>query len=99
MPNDPNNGGKRINQLEQKDAVQDVTLEFVVKQIAEMHDILAKLDDKMDESFGMNGFCVRHQRLVIRHDEQIKSNNKWIKAMWGLGVAILGIGIKAAFFA
>ena len=89
---DQTNGGKRINKLEQSDAVQDTKLDLLVTQVRELHDM-------MNNSFGANGFCVRHQKLVIRHDEQIKSNSKWIKAMWGLGAALLIIGFKAAFFA
>ena len=88
---DPTNGGKRINKLEQSDAVQDTKLDLIVTQIAEMHAM-------MQTAFGVGGFCVKHQQTVIRHDERISSTEKWIRTLWGVAVAMLLLGAKAAFF-
>ena len=91
MGTDPTNGGKRINKLEQSDAVQDTKLDLLVKQVSELHDM-------MMSSFGIDGFCVKHQKMVIRHDERITSTEKWIRTLWGVAVAILLLGAKAAFW-
>ena len=42
MPDNNGNGGKRMNKLEQKDAVQDVKLDLLVKQSGEIHGMLAE---------------------------------------------------------
>jgi len=91
MTFDPNNGGKRINKLEQSDAVQDTKLDIIVKQVSELHDMV-------QTAFGVDGFCVRHQKMVIRHDERISNTEKWIRTLWGVAVAVLLLGAKAAFF-
>ena len=89
---DPTNGGKRINKLEQSDAVQDTKLDYLVEQVRELHDMMQK-------SFGSDGFCVKNQLLVTRHDERISSTEKWIKTLWGVAVAVLLLAVKAAFWA
>ena len=81
MPSNQNNGGKRINKLEQSNAVQDTKLDMLIKQVGETHSMLSKALPQ-----------------IIRNEERICSHSTWLKALWGIGIAIAVLGIKAAFF-
>ena len=91
MADDPTNGGRRINQLEQKSLVTDTVINELVKQVSHTNEILERY-------FGPDGFCARHQRRVERNMERIESNRAWIKALWAVaiavGLAITSVAIK-----
>ena len=91
MADDPTNGGRRINQLEQKSLVTDTVIKDLAKQVSHTNEILERY-------FGPDGFCVRHQKRVERNMERIESNRAWIKALWAVaiavGLAITSVAIK-----
>ena len=91
MSDDPTNGGRRINQLEQKSLVTDTVIKDLAKQVSHTNEILERY-------FGPDGFCVRHQKRVERNMERIESNRAWIKALWAVaiavGLAITSVAIK-----
>ena len=91
MADDPTNGGKRINVLEMKGVVTETVIAELVKQVAHTNEILERY-------FGPDGFCPKHQKLVIRNLERIDNNRAWIKALWAFGIILIGIAVKAAFF-
>ena len=57
--------------------------------------VLVQLVKQAGETHGM---VSKMLPMVIRNEERICNNRVWIKALWGLGVAIAILGIKAAFF-
>ena len=91
MADDPTNGGRRINELEQKSLVTDTVIKDLAKQVSHTNEILERY-------FGPDGFCVRHQKRVERNMERIESNRAWIKALWAVaiavGLAITSVAIK-----
>jgi len=91
VADDPTNGGRRINQLEQKSLVTDTVIKDLAKQVSHTNEILERY-------FGPDGFCVRHQKRVERNMERIESNRAWIKALWAVaiavGLAITSVAIK-----
>ena len=35
---------------------------------------------------------------IIRHEECVKSNRDWIRALWAIAIALSVVAVKAAFF-
>ena len=62
MADDPTNGGRRINKLEQDTAVQDVKIDLLIRQTREIHDMLAKALPKVIR----NETCIQSNKDWIR---------------------------------
>lgn len=75
---DPTNGGRRINKLEQKDAVQDVQITELVKTTREIHTMLT-------DFIGPGGTCDTHRHDAASVATQVKV--QW----WFIGVVIVGL--------
>ena len=78
MSNDPTNGGKRINNLERKDAVHDTLLDMLVKQSKSTHDMVERALPQI----------IRNEERICSNRSWIKALWTIAAGLLGLGIKV-----------
>ena len=57
--------------------------------------ILGRVEGRVDKIYDM---LEKALPQIVRNEERIRANRVWVGRLWTLGIALLLLGAKAAFF-